>query len=238
MSATPLKKYRYWAIVPAAGMGLRMGSTVPKQYLPLLDDKTIIEHAVETLCRYPRIEKVVVVLNEDDHHWSEIQPAFSDKIITTIGGELRAQSVLAGLETLRSLAASDDWILVHDAVRPCLQHKNIDRLIRYVGNHDVGGILGIPVRDTLKQVEDNVIIETIDREQLWSAQTPQMFRYELLTTALKNALSSQKKITDEASAVEYLQKKPIMVQGDPRNIKITYPEDLAIAETYVKEMNE
>ena len=223
----------YWAIIPAAGVGLRMGAAVPKQYL-LLGNKTILEHSISALISHPNISKVMVVLHTEDAHWSNLEVPHADKLLATVGGELRAHSVLQGLELLKELAREQDWVLVHDAVRPCLQHRDIDRLMRQLNQHPVGGILGIPVRDTLKRVDDEGrICQTVSREKIWCAQTPQMFRFGILYDAMRKALEEQQLITDESSAVEFSGHTPMMVEGNPQNIKMTYPEDLILAESFM-----
>lgn len=226
---------KYWAIIPAAGLGKRMGSTKPKQYLTLLD-KTILEHTIGKLINYPVISKVVVVLHQDDQYWQQLSLPQLNQIITTTGGKARVNSVLQGLQALHELAAPNDWVLVHDAVRPCVRHQDLDRLIQQVEQHSVGGILGIPISDTLKHIDEEGHIEkTLSREYTWRAQTPQMFRYRLLVSALERALINNIDITDEASALEYIQKRPKMVYGDPRNLKITFAADLALAEKFLHE---
>lgn len=234
-----VKRYvNYWAIIPAAGLGLRMGGMVPKQYLPLFG-KTILEHTIEKFLNYSLIDKLVIVVNQNDQHWSRLSLSQQDQIITTEGGNQRAQSVLNGLRALEGLAEPDDWVMVHDAVRPCVRHQDLDRLIQKVEQHEVGGILGIPVIDTLKIVDNHGNIQrTLSREYAWRAQTPQMFRYQLLIDAMEKALADGIEITDESSAMEYIQLAPKMVYGSTFNIKITHPTDLAIAEKNLQEEQE
>ncbi|WP_039913385.1 2-C-methyl-D-erythritol 4-phosphate cytidylyltransferase [Cellvibrio mixtus] len=226
----------YWVVVPAAGIGSRMGAACPKQYLPLLE-KTVLEHTLERLLALPVIKRIHVVLAEDDEFWPQLALAHNDNIIRVAGGKERADSVLSGLHALSAQAKDDDWVLVHDAARPCIRVQEIMMLIDVVGDHPVGGILGVPVSDTLKQVSSAVIDKTIDRSVLWQAQTPQLFRIGLLRNCLQQALAEGKIITDEASALEAYDYRPLMVQGRSDNIKITRQEDLAIAAMLMQQQN-
>ena len=224
---------RYWAILPAAGVGSRMAAAVPKQYLQL-HGRSVIEHTLEKLIHHPRFSGVVVVLGADDACWSELNLASADKLQITEGGAERCHSVLNGLELLQNQANNDDWVLVHDAVRPCLHKQDIDKLIAQLSSHSVGGLLGVPVSDTMKRTNsEGDVIDTVSRKNLWRALTPQMFRYGLLKGALADALNSGELVTDEAAAVERAGHTPRMVEGRPDNIKITRPEDLALAEMYL-----
>lgn len=234
-----LKKINYWAIVPAAGTGKRLGATKPKQYLEL-EGKPVIAHTLSCLIQYSRINKIVVVTAPHDTDWPSIQTVFSPtKIITTLGGAERHHSVYQGLLALQKIAKPEDWVLVHDAVRPCLQHEMIDRLVNILQDHPVGGLLGIRVRDTLKRTDNkNHISNTLDRTDVWQAQTPQMFRYGLLCNALQAAIEKKQHVTDEAHAIELIGKQPLMVEGSTNNIKITYQEDLLNAECYLMKNSE
>lgn len=217
---------KYWVIIPAAGMGRRMQSKTPKQYHKL-NDQTILEHTVSLFSSHPLIEKVVVVLHENDKVWSTLNIQHPEKVVATVGGDTRAHSVLRGLAYLESTVAVSDWVLVHDAARPCLPSTVLDRFIKTLADHPVGGLLAMPITDTVKKVDANHDVrETISREGLWAAQTPQMFRFDLLFDAMQKALSSDAVVTDEASAIEFVGEHPLVVEGDWRNIKITTPEDL------------
>ena len=216
----------FHALVPAAGFGKRMGQELPKQYLPLAG-QPLIAHALHALCSSPEISTVFVVLAPDDtlyhsHDWSR----FGDKLQPLFcGGETRSETVLNGL--LASELEPDDWVLVHDAARPCLTQAHAARLIAELRDDAVGGILAVPVADTLKRADDHDrVLRTESRERLWQAQTPQMFRAGLLIRALQQAGN----FTDEASAVEALGLHPKLVEGDSRNFKVTYPQDLLLAE--------
>ena len=215
------------ALIPAAGSGIRMTAGGPKQYLPLAG-RPMLWHAVRALC-VPRVETVFVVLAPDDavfatHDWSEfgerVQPLYC-------GGETRRDSVYNGLVAAMAVLEADDWMLVHDAARPCLPAKDLDNLMRELEGDEVGGILALPVVDTLKKVSADRIQSTEERAQFWLAQTPQMFRAGLLAQALAGAKGSP---TDEAAAVEQLGLKPRVVAGSRENLKVTWPEDVAIAE--------
>lgn len=226
--SSPTQTPAYWIVVPAAGVGARMSSTFPKQYLPLAG-KTVIENTLGRLLALPNIEGICLVLSPDDNHWESLSLAKNDRIHRIAGGVERCNSVLNALEYLQGIASPDDWVLVHDAARPCVHELSILKLIDEVKNHPVGGILGVPVSDTLKQVNDSKIQSTADRRFLWQAQTPQMFRIGLLHNCLGKALADEKVITDESSALECYGYQPLMVQGRSDNIKITRQEDLAIA---------
>lgn len=223
----------YFAIIPAAGIGARMGSETPKQYL-LLKDKPILEHALTPLFQHPAIEKVIVVIHEKDPYWQKLG-LNNTKIITTLGGMERCHSVFNGLLALQGIAQPNDWVLVHDAARPCLQQSDIDKLINALSKHPVGGILGGSVRDTVKKVSGHQITETIDRKDLWQAYTPQMFRYELLKKALGFAIKNHHIATDEAAAIELIGEKPAIIEGRRDNIKVTEPGDLKLAEFYLNQ---
>ena len=222
----------FFALIPAAGSGSRTGKILPKQYLALAG-KPMIYHAIQTLYRSPRITQVFVILSPDDNLWPQYDwSEFSDKLIVfNCGGMTRADSVLNGLKAIPTkITINDlDWILVHDAARPCLASTNLENLIDEIAEDETGGLLAIPVADTLKRSNFNHrSIKTESRENLWQAQTPQMFRYHLLVNALSRETTAQ--ITDDASAVESLGLYPKLVLGDTHNFKVTYPPDLILAE--------
>lgn len=223
----------YVALIPAAGIGTRMGDDRPKQYLPLLG-RPMLFHAIARLCADARIRSVYVVLSVADrwfdaHDWSEFGARLK---ALRCGGASRAASVLNGLDAMASEVAAADWVLVHDAARPCLSRAVLDRLIVEVGDDPAGGLLAIPVADTLKRGSDGRVAATEPRASLWQAQTPQMFRHAVLVQALRSADLAT--VTDESSAVERLGLKPRLVAADPGNLKVTYPQDLALAETILK----
>lgn len=224
-----------WAVVPAAGIGSRMQSDKPKQYL-LLNDKPILQHTLERLALHPDIKGIVVALADGDPWWSELDLQLDSTLLIAPGGKERAESVLNALATLSQHTEDDPWVLVHDAARPCLRHEDIDRMLASLTRHQVGGILGIPVTDTVKRVDkQHNIVETVDRQGLWRAATPQMFRLALLQKALETACKQELSVTDEASAMELAGWQPMMVEGHQDNIKITVPQDLALAALFLQQ---
>jgi len=223
----------FWFIVPAAGIGQRMGSACPKQYLPLAG-ATILEQTLSTLLSVSQAEGIVLALHPDDQYWSTLELASHPKIHPVIGGAERSDSVLASLNYLQPLVDSSSWVLVHDAARPCITRKVVERQITTLADDDVGGILGVPASDTLKRVTaEQQVSETLDRSHIWQAQTPQMFRFELLHQALLHCQGDMT-VTDEASAVEKQGYCVKMVQGFRDNIKVTHPDDLWLAEAILK----
>jgi 2-C-methyl-D-erythritol 4-phosphate cytidylyltransferase len=209
-----------------------MGNELPKQYLPLAG-KPMIFHALRRLCGSSRLRGVFVILAPEDGEWVKYDwSEFADKLrVIHCGGGTRAQSVLNGLDGARGISSivDDDWVLVHDAARPCLSENQLDRLIDELADDEVGGLLAVPVADTLKRSDDSSRVEhTEPREHLWQAQTPQMFRYKLLVEAL--GMAGGTAMTDDAGAVEALGLHPKLVLSDARNLKVTYPQDLALAE--------
>lgn len=220
------------AIVPAAGVGSRMKADRPKQYLQI-DQTTVLEHSINKLLAHPLIDKVVVAITEGDPYYPELAISQQDNVIRVAGGKERADSVLSALQYAAS--KNYQWALVHDAARPCVHLRDIDRLIEVATQHKCGAILAAPVRDTMKRAnKNNDIDHTVDREAMWHALTPQMFRTQQLTQALSAALEQGVAITDEASALEWQGENPALVQGSADNIKITQPEDLALAEFYLQ----
>lgn len=218
-----------WIVVPAAGTGKRFGSVIPKQYQTLAG-QTVIEHTLERLLAV-NAGVIVVAVHPNDSHWSRLSVFEHPRIRTVHGGAERADSVRLALECLSREAHADDWVLVHDVARPCVRVAEIRHLIDSLVDHPVGGLLAVPASDTVKRVEqDGTIVATEDRSTLWLAQTPQMFRYGLLSWSLKTAARQQWQPTDESQAVERLGHRPRVVEGSRDNIKITRREDLAIAE--------
>ncbi len=223
----------YWAIIPAAGIGNRMGADRPKQYLSI-GEKTVIEHTLERFISQPKITGIVVALDRSDKFWAHLNIVCDKPLKTVLGGAERCHSVLNSLEYLHPIVDSVDWVLVHDAARPCLTLADLNKLIETLSDDEVGGILGLPVRDTIKRSgSDQRIDRTVDRELLWHALTPQMFRVGVLTEALRRSIEDNYLVTDEASAVEHIRLRPRLVEGRADNIKITRPEDLTLAEHYI-----
>jgi len=218
---------RHYAIVPAAGSGSRFGAEKPKQYLDLLG-RPLIFHTLAALTAHPAIERVWVVLAPDDPWWPRYDWSELGAKLETVrcGGATRAESVGNGLQAAAMAAADDDWILVHDAARPCLSRQMLDALFDELADDPVGGILAVPVADTLKRADAaQRVAATEPRDGLWQAQTPQMFRYGRLVDALEN----HNAVTDEAGAIEALGLKPKLVRADSTNLKVTFPADLALA---------
>jgi 2-C-methyl-D-erythritol 4-phosphate cytidylyltransferase len=224
---------KFWGIVPAAGVGKRMQADRPKQYLELAG-KTVIEQTLSRLLQADVFEAIAVAISSDDPYWPQLPIAKHEKILTAAGGKERADSVLSALKSISSKASDDDWVLVHDAARPCITPSDIHHLIACLIHDDVGGILALSSHDTLKNVQDGRIAGTLDRNHIWRALTPQMFRYGLLKNALKEA-EGNPAITDEASALELKGLQPKIVEGRPDNIKITRPEDLPLAQFYLEQ---
>ncbi len=225
----------FWAVVPAAGIGSRMGASVAKQYLPLLD-ATVIEYALQPLLDHPLVKGVVVAVAADDHEFYRLPIAKHPKLRTVLGGSERAASVHAGLVALSGEAGQDDWVLVHDAARPCLNQNDLDKLINALQPGDCGAILAQPVVETVKHSDGSGHIEhTLDRRLVYLAQTPQCFGLHELRDGYAHALDQQWSVTDEASVFECLGMHPRLVDGSRQNIKITHPDDLALASFYLTE---
>lgn len=217
----------FWVVIPAAGIGSRMQADRPKQYLPLAG-RSLIEHTLDCFLNHPSLQGLVVCLAEKDPYWAGLSCARDARISTAPGGRERADSVLNGLDALLGQGAKPgDWVLVHDAARPNLAASDLHRLLETLADDPVGGLLAVPVRDTLKQAgADRRVTATPDRSMFWQAYTPQMFRLETLHKALSGALAAGVAITDEASAMEWAGHAPLLVEGRADNIKVTRPEDL------------
>ncbi|MCG6862737.1 MAG: 2-C-methyl-D-erythritol 4-phosphate cytidylyltransferase [Chromatiaceae bacterium] len=218
-----------WGVIPAAGIGRRMGTTVPKQYLEL-GGRPVIDFSLRLFLDHPRLSRVIVALDPEDQFWPRTAFADHPRVRRVDGGVERCHSVLNALDFLDREADETDWVLVHDAARPCLRRDDVDRLLTSLMDHPVGGLLGVPARDTMKQVgEDGTVRSTVPRERLWHAFTPQMFRFGLLRQALCAALEGGGLVTDDAGALELMGLAPMLVEGHADNIKITRPEDLSLA---------
>jgi 2-C-methyl-D-erythritol 4-phosphate cytidylyltransferase len=221
---------RYFALIPAAGVGARMGAGSPKQYIRI-GGKPMLRHTLDAFLSSDLIAHTFVVVSPDDPYIDSIAPNHGVTVLRC-GGASRMESVRNGLAVLASTLAPTDWVLVHDAARPGLTAGLIEKLIGSTGEHPVGGLLGLPVVDTVKRCIEGEACGTIPRNGLWLAQTPQMFRYQLLRQAL-SAATDPESITDDASAVEALGLTPKLVEGHPRNLKVTLPDDIRIAELYL-----
>ncbi|WP_427982158.1 2-C-methyl-D-erythritol 4-phosphate cytidylyltransferase [Agarivorans sp.] len=230
--SSPTKQYT--ALLPAAGIGSRMQASVPKQYL-CLGSKTILQTTLDTFLAHPLIKQVVLVLHPDDCWYQTLSVSQAHKVLCVVGGEQRADSVLAGLAKL----AADEWVLVHDAARPCISHQDITKLIAQVEAAQQGAILAYPVKDTMKRGNaQQQIVNTVPREQLWHALTPQMFQAGSLRDNISSALSQGQTVTDEASAMEWAGYSVALVKGRSDNIKVTNPEDLALAQWYLSQQTD
>ena len=224
---------KVFAIVPAAGQGTRIGDALPKQYLPIAG-KPMMFHSIETLAAVSRIGCICVVLSPLDRHWGQYDwSAFPDKIEPIFaGGALRADTVRNAMEHLGTRLSKDDWVLVHDAARPCVTTELVEQFLDEIGDDPIGGLLAMPLSDTLKSADENQrVAATISRLNLWRAQTPQMFRYDVL----RRGLEARPDATDEAHAVEAVgYSAPRLVQGENSNLKVTFAEDLLLAEMILK----
>ena len=219
--------------MPAAGQGRRVGGAVPKQYLEIAGMPVLV-HSLNRLAAVQQIDAIFVGISETDRHWHKLPLPPGMQVACYTGGQSRAETVWLGLQALQKCASADDWVLVHDAARPCVQVKDIDALISAVVPSLEGGLLAVPVTDTIKvATQDSTAKQTMDRRMLWRAQTPQLFRFSVLYTALQAVVHDLESISDESAAVEKLGLKPLIVQSDERNIKITNSKDLQLAEFFL-----
>ncbi|HQZ45031.1 MAG TPA: 2-C-methyl-D-erythritol 4-phosphate cytidylyltransferase [Usitatibacteraceae bacterium] len=219
---------KIFALVPAAGQGTRLGDALPKQYLPIAG-RPMMFHALEALAAVSRIDHVIAILSPLDRHWGAHDwSELPDKVEALFaGGASRGKTVANALSLLEGRAQAEDWVLVHDAARPCLAKSLVEQFLDEVGDDPVGGLLAMPLADTLKRGEETMrVVETIPRAGLWRAQTPQMFRYGLL----RRGLARETEVTDESQAVEALGQMPRIVQGEAANLKVTFADDIALAE--------
>lgn len=220
------------ALIPAAGVGARMGGTIPKQYAPLAG-KPMLQHVLDTFAAAVQVERTYVVVSAGDGYIDSLTLPPRCQVLRC-GGDTRQASVTNGLQAIAGETDPDDWVLVHDAARPGLTVELIDKLIAFIKDDPVGGLLAMPVVDTIKRSNGHShVVQTVARELLWSAQTPQMFRHRTLLDALTAAVSRGVDITDEASAIEAAGLQPKLVEGSARNFKVTLPEDLPIAELHL-----
>jgi 2-C-methyl-D-erythritol 4-phosphate cytidylyltransferase len=225
---------RCWGVIPAAGLGRRLVSDIPKQYLQI-DGRTLLEYSLDALLAHSAITRVVVAIHANDDRAAKLTRMNDPRVDCVIGGAERSASVLSALTAIQAVASDSDWVLVHDAARPCLQLAELDSLISKVKAADIGGILAQPVVDTLKQASgDNLVVQTLDRKALWRAQTPQMFRLGPLREALETAADAGHDVTDEASAMELAGHPVQLVAGSNSNLKVTVAEDLDLAQFYLR----
>lgn len=226
-----MSELSFSVVIPAAGIGKRVGADIPKQYLTILD-KTIIEHSIAPFLAHPDIKKVIVSIAKNDQWFKTLSVAQHPKLTIVEGGKERVDSVLNALRTL----SNNDYILVHDAARPCLQTSDIDKLISHARTTKTGAMLACRVRDTMKRTnQNNQIKHTVERQNLWHALTPQMFNNQLLITAISN-IDEQHLITDEASAIELAGGSVTIIEGRSDNLKVTQSEDLLLAEFYLSKL--
>jgi 2-C-methyl-D-erythritol 4-phosphate cytidylyltransferase len=229
---------QFWAVIPAAGAGKRMRADRPKQYLELAG-KAVLAHSLDRLLALPQVSGAVLALDPDDDDWPGLNYQHDKTLLTTAGGKERCDSVLAALYALRDhLGPIDDtvWVLVHDAARPCVRAGDMQSLIDEASHDDDGGLLALPVRDTMKrQLANGRVQTTVDRTGLWHALTPQMFKLNLLISALEHCFEKKLHVTDDASAMELVGYHPHLIEAHEDNIKITRPFDLTLAGLYLKE---
>jgi len=227
-----------WVILPASGIGTRMQASKPKQYLPF-QNKTVIEATLDRLLSFNAVEGAVVVLNKDDEYWKALDYQHEKPVLTTIGAKERSGSVLNGLKLLMEQAELNDlWVMIHDAVRPCVTHSDLDKLLHASLSEREGLFLAHPVTDTLKKSDsDQRCLKTVNRDDLWRAFTPQMFPFKLIFKALTDVLMEGIDVTDDVSAVESLGFSPKIILGQSDNIKITYPQDILIANIIIENQN-
>jgi 2-C-methyl-D-erythritol 4-phosphate cytidylyltransferase len=231
---------QFIVVVPAAGVGKRMLANCPKQYLTI-DNKTILEHTVERLLSHFLIGKVIIALGENDEYFPKTSLTNHTQVQTVIGGKERVNSVLAGLASIDTQAHS--WVLVHDAARPCVTHYDISSLISHCLEKQVGGLLAAPVRDTMKRsnvstLDNNQVSSTVERENLWHALTPQMYKLTELKSAMVSGLTRNEALTDESSAIELANLPSLLVPASSENIKITHPDDLALATFFLSKQKQ
>lgn len=226
---------QHFLIIPASGVGVRMNTELPKQYLRLENGLTVLDQTLKTLLNIEQIKGCVVAIAANDTEFKKSLFASHNKLLATAtGGKERFQSVMSALNALRPFAKDDDWVLVHDAVRPCVKATEVINLIKKLKNHSVGGLLAAQVVDTIKKSYHNIVEKTVDRSMLWQAQTPQMYRFGVLFKALENVIQNNLSITDEASSIEYLGLESVLVPASKSNFKITTKEDLDLANFYLK----
>lgn len=225
--------HNYLAVIPAAGTGVRMASALPKQYLPLVG-KTVLEWAIDPFLQDDRCQAVVVVIASEDEHWPKLS-LVHPKLQVTLGGAERAHSVLSGLSSLKT-SSEYEWVLIHDAARPCLHADDLHKLCTETDDESIGSILAMRLADTLKRADREGCIEsTVPRDHLWRALTPQLFRLGILKAALQSALAEGLPVTDESSALEHMSYHPKLIEGRSDNLKITVPSDLSIAENILSQ---
>ena len=228
---------RYWLVMPAAGAGRRFGTSLPKQYARLMG-RPVIEWSLTPFLADRRCSEIIIALSPQDEHWGGIASRLHGTVSTVTGGTERSRSVRSALGAIEGRVATDDWVLVHDAVRPCLEQGDLERLLAAAAGHPVGGLLAVPAADTLKRALDPAasparaapaVAQTVERAGLWRALTPQMFRYGRLCAALDSAHAAGRSPTDESQALEWQGEQPLLVEGAASNLKVTTAADLVLA---------
>ena len=228
---------KLWAVVPAAGQGRRVSGAIPKQYREIAG-MPVLAHTLKRLAAVRQIDATFVGISETDSHWHNLPLPPGMQVACYTGGQSRAETVWLGLQALQACVGTSDWILVHDAARPCVQVEDIDALISAVIPSLDGGLLAVPVTDTIKVAnQDSTTKRTMERRMLWRAQTPQLFRFSVLYSALQAVVHDLESISDESAAVEKLGLKPLIVQSAERNIKITNDKDLQLAEFFLSKQS-
>lgn len=225
---------RCWVVIPAAGIGQRMGANFPKQFLQV-EGRSLLRHTLDIFLNHPRINGITVALSQGWEDYCTDLPDLPDYLQMAPGGKERSESVLNALKALRARVEPRDWIIVHDAARPCLPREDLDRLLDSLEGEPVGGLLASPSTDTLKWVDEQgrQVVRTLDRSRVWRAMTPQMFRYDLLHQALVHARVQAIPVTDEASALEAMGFSPRLIEGSAVNLKVTRPEDLEMVRSCI-----
>ena len=220
----------HWAIVPSAGEGTRAATNIPKQYIKI-NGTCVVEYSIQALLECEKINKVIVALSPSDQYWEATKVAAHPKVRSCLGAKYRFESVANALKTLSDMAADDDWVIVHDAVRPCLLTQDLIKMLKEIETEPAGGIAVMPVSDTIKTVEGDYINKTLKREELLRAATPQIFRYGVLCTAMEYVKKNNIVPSDEATAVSHIGKPIKAIVCDHTNIKLTYPSDKTVIES-------
>jgi 2-C-methyl-D-erythritol 4-phosphate cytidylyltransferase len=222
-----------WAAIAAAGTGSRLNASMPKQYVSI-NGRSMAEHTLRALLGVAGIREITVAIAADDRHWNELPATLRERVRVVCGGTDRAESVWRAISGFSAVPRENDWILVHDMARPCITRKLVESLMETLRDDPVGGLLAIPVADTLKRADGGGhVVATLERGELWRAQTPQMFRYTVLVRALRHARDNGIACSDEAMAVESIGLQPRLVTGSEQNLKVTVAEDLPLAEYYL-----
>lgn len=225
------------ALIVAAGRASRFGGQTPKQYVPLLG-KPVLSHSIDAMEKTPGLRGITLALAADDPYFCELVQPRHGKVKTVTGGATRAESVIRGLDAIRESDPEANWVMVHDAARPCIDPGLVLDLLEAVSDHEDGAILAMPVGDSLKRADESGLIRAdVDRDDVWAAQTPQLFPVDRLAVALRHMMNSERQPTDDASAMQMTGAKPRLVMGSTHNIKITWPEDIVLAEAILNARN-